>query len=445
MHSKLKIKIVAYLERLRGTYWLLPALMVTASILLSFLTIHIDQAAPPSLLGKLGWLGVEDPDGARTFLSVVAGSMIGTTGVTFSITIAALVQASSQLGPRLLSNFLRDRGNQLVLGIFTATYTYCLFILKSINNTSGRVFVPNLSITVSIILTILSLGALVYFFHHISSSLQADYVIAQIGEELTRAIEQLFPEKMDYSTLQHNLEKEEDFPADLCEREAYRIRSTRSGYLQAIDIDFLIRLAEENQLTMQTEIRPGEFTAEENTLLTVWPRFEELPQLEPEIEEAFILGDQCLRLQNVQYHLDQLVEIAVRALSSGVNDPFTAMSCVDRVAAGLSQLMERSIPTGYNYDSKGNMRLITKPLTFTEIIETSFDQIRHNGASSVSVVLKLLEAIAMIAPHTRTVEQKTTLTRQAEILLRQSELNIKEKYDLEKIREQYQATITKLK
>lgn len=439
----MKTRIGTHLEKLRGSYWVIPALMVTTSILFSFITIHIDQTASPRLLHYLGWLGVEDPDGARTFLSVVAGSMIGTTGVTFSITIASLVQASAQLGPRLLNNFLRDRGNQFVLGTFTATYTYCLFILKSINNIPDQAFVPNLSLTVSIVLTILSLTALVYFFHHISTSLQADHVITQVGEQLTKAIENLFPEKMKYSITQNKTPEDSHLPQ--MKEDSYEVKSSKSGYLQAIETSTLIEIAEKEDLTMQAEIRPGDFIAEENTLITIWPRKERSKELEEKIEEAFILGDQRLRLQDVKYHLEQLVEIAVRALSPGINDPFTAMNCIDQIAASLSQLMERSIPTGYNYDSQGNLRLVTKPFTFTDIIETSFNQIRRNGASSVSVTLKLLDAISLIAPHTRTWEQRETLTQQADLLNLGSSKVIRVEYDKEKIREKYRDTLKTLK
>jgi len=440
----LSVKIVTWFERLKGTYWLIPSLMVTSSILLSFISIYLDRTGPPGLLAQLGWIAVDDPDGGRAFLSVVAGSMISTTGVTFSITIAALVSASSQLGPRVLNNFLRDRGNQLVLGTLTATYTYCLFILKSINSTPGEIFVPNLSITISIIMTILSLGALVYFFHHISTSLRAEYVIAQVGEELTRAIEQLFPEKMRYRTLQQKLLRNEDLPEYLSEEEGLKIKSTKSGYLQALDTDTLVEIGEKNELLMRTEIRPGEFTAEENPILTIWPKKEIPEELKKRIEGCFILGDQRLRIQDVEYYLNQLVEIALRALSTGINDPLTAMGCVDQISAALSQLMERSIPTGYNYDSNDKLRLITKPLTFTDIIDTSFNQIRRNGADSVSVTVRLLEGIELISPHIRTGEQKTTLIRQADILLRQSKETIRDKYDKELIQKQYQTTMNKL-
>ncbi len=424
-------------EQLASTYWIIPAIMVTLSIILSLVTIHIDQTASPSYLQEMGWLGVDDPDGARSFLSVVAGSMIGTTGVIFSITIASLVQASSQLGPRILNNFLRDRGNQFVLGTLTATYIYCLFTLKSINNFATGFFVPNLSIITSIVLTLLSLGALVYFFHHITASLQADNVITQIGEELTIAIEKIFPDKM--SLFSVNQEEPEETPTPT--EDSLVINSKRSGYLQALDRDTLIKLAQEHDLKMRTELRPGEFTADESPLVTVWPKREGVRELEEKIEKAFILGDQRLRIQNVEYHLNQLIEIAVRA--SGINDPFTVLNCIDQIAASLTQLLERSIPTGYYYDEDDALRLITKPLTYTEIIETSFNQIRRNGSDSVSVMVKLLEAIEMLAPQTKTWEQSNVLREQADRVYKSGKENIPE-WDFVYIESKHKAALRAL-
>ena len=426
-------------EQLASTYWIIPAIMVMFSIILSLVTIHIDQTAPPSYLQELGWLGVDDPDGARSFLSVVAGSMIGTTGVIFSITIASLVQASSQLGPRILNNFLRDRGNQFVLGTLTATYTYCLFTLKSINNTATSSFVPNLSIITSIVLTLLSLGALVYFFHHITASLQADNVITQVGEELTIAIEKIFPDKTGLFSVDQEKPEKAPNPTE----DNMVINSKRSGYLQAIDRDTLIDVARENDLMMRTELRPGEFTATEAPLVTVWPRRDGVEELEERIEKAFILGDQRLRIQDVEYHLNQLIEIAVRALSPGINDPFTAMNCIDQVAASLTQLLERSIPTGYYYDEEDALRLITKPLTYTEIIETSFNQIRRNGSDSVSVMVKLLEAIEMLAPQTKTWEQSNVLREQADRVYKSGKENIPE-WDFVYIESKHKAALRAL-
>jgi len=435
----LRTQLETVRERLASTYWIIPATMVSLSIMLSLVTIHVDQTAPPTFLQDLGWLGVDDPDGARTFLSVVAGSMIGTTGVIFSITIAALVQASSQLGPRLLNNFLRDRGNQLVLGTLTATYTYCLFTLKSINNTPTGFFVPNLSIMTSIAMSLLSLGALVYFFHHISASLQADNVITQVGEELSHAIERIFPEKMMIVSRKQRIPEETPTPTE----DSVEIKSRRSGYLQAIDTDTLIGLAQEHGLTMRTELRPGEFTAVDNPLATLWPRKPDLGELEEKIEKSFILGDQRLRIQDMEYHLNQLVEIAIRALSPGINDPFTAMNCIDQIAASLTQLMERSIPTGYNYDDGGTLRLVTKPLTFSDIIEASFNQIRRNGAGDASVNIKLLETIEMLAPHTKTREQSRVLREQAEIIFESCKENLP-RWDIKYVEEAYNAAINSL-
>lgn len=248
-----------------------------------------------------------------------------------------------------------------------------------------------------------------------------------MGTELTIAIDELFPEKIRFSI---DSKTPDELPTP--PEKKIIIKSKRSGYLQAIDTETLLKLAMENDLIMQTMLRPGEFTAKDGALCIVWPDIADVSELEGDIEKSFILGDQRLRIQNVQYHINQLVEIAVRALSPGINDPFTAMSCIDQIGAGLAQLMERSIPTGYIYDENGALRLITKALTYTDIIEASFNQIRRNGKGSVSVNLKLLETIEMLVSHVKTGEQTAILKQQAEMIYLSCKENIAE-WDFEYI------------
>ena len=334
----MQTKISTSFEQIRGDYWVVPALMIIGSIILSIVTYHIDRTIQIDLLQSISWLGVNDPEAARSYLSVISGSMISTTGVTFSITIAALVQASSQLGPCLLSNFLRDRGNQIVLGTLLATFTFCIFILKSISNTAEFVFIPHLSIAIATIFTILSIGALVFFFHHVSTSLQANYVISQVGAELQQAIRKIYPEKMEYPQ-EYNLINPEDIPKIIPE-ESYRIKSTEGGYLQAIDSKTLIEIAEENDCIMITELRPGEYTSEENTLVSIYPMSDKIEDLKDKINNTFILGEERLRLQDIKYSIEQLVEIAIRALSAGINDPYTAIACIDQLTSGTIELFK---------------------------------------------------------------------------------------------------------
>ena len=440
----MRSKLPTYYEKLKATYWFIPAVMVLMSFVLSFVCVAIDEAYAIRLEDILGWIDVADTEGAYSFLSTVAGSMIGVTGVTFSITIVALVQASSQYGPRLLNTFLRDRGNQVVLGTFISTYTYCLFILSSVNTTPGDVFIPSFSLFVAIVLTMISVGVLVYFFHHVTRSLQAEHIIAGVGRDLDEAIERLFPESIDYSIYEYALRDERDLTKECEEETQAYIESETSGYIQALDSKALVEIAENYDLTMRIAHRPGDFVTKGGEIVSVVPGDSDVDDITDEVVDAFIIGDQRLRINDVEFMVDQLVEIAVRALSPGINDPFTAMACIDQLASGLSELVKRSIPAGYHYDSEDRLRVITDPLTFTGIIEAAFNQIRQNGYSNVAVTIRLLEAIKTIAPHTRTKEQKVTLSRQAEMLRRASQQEIPEKFDREDIEERYQAVMSAL-
>jgi uncharacterized membrane protein len=433
-----------YSEKLRASYWFIPAIMVTISIALSFIVIAIDEAFPIRLQDILGWIDISDPSGAYSFLSTVSGAMIGVTGVTFSITIVALVQASSQFGPRLLNNFLRDRGNQFVLGTFISTYTYCLFVLRSITNTPEVLFIPNLAMFVALVLAVMSIVVLVYFFHHVTVILQAEHVIAEVGRELEQAIERLFPESLDYSIYARELRNKEDIPPFLQEDASSTIDSEVGGYLQAIDVEALVGIAEEYDAVLRAANKPGDFVTKDGPLIEVWSGDSDLEEISQKVKDAFIIGDQRLRINDVEFSVDQLVEIAVRALSPGINDPFTAMACIDQLASGVSQLVQRSIPSGYHYGSEGTLRLITEPLTFSGILEASFNQIRQNAYSDVAVTIRLLEAISAIAPHIRTREQRDTLSRQAQMLHRASEEHIPEKWDREDATERFESTMETL-
>lgn len=418
--------------------------MITAAILLSFITVAIDEAYPGRLQDILGWIDIADPDGAHAFLSVVSGSMIGVTGVTFSITIVALVQASSQFGPRILNTFLRDRGNQFVLGTFVATYTYCLLIIRSVTNTPERVFVPNFSLFVAILFAVFSVAVLVYFFHHVTVILQADHVIASLGRDLDKSIARIFPETLDYSGYGQALKSEEDLPSYIDEEAATIVESETAGYMQAIGIEALVNLAEEHEIFLRVPHRPGDFIQKEGRLIDVWPDRFDRENIEEKLQNTFIIGDQRLRINDIEFMVNQLVEIAVRALSPGINDPFTAMSCIDQLGSGLSGLMARSIPHGYHYDSKGQLRLMTDSLTFSGIIEAAFNQIRQNASSDVAVTIRLLDALKAMAPQVQTREQRDILSKQAEMLNRSRE-QVPEKWDREDIEERFESVMKELR
>jgi len=168
------------------------------------LTLRLDHLFVWHWLEYIGWFHASNPEGARGILSIIASSMITVAGVSFSMTIVAVAFAGSQVGPRLTANFMRDRINQITLGTFIATFLYCLFILLALFNATkngvtevnGSVFIPQISLLVAISLSISSIIVLIYFFHHIPESINISNVIAQVGEELNRQLECVFPSNL---------------------------------------------------------------------------------------------------------------------------------------------------------------------------------------------------------------------------------------------------------
>jgi len=436
----MRTRLLNYWEIVRSSYWFLPALMTALAIGLSFLTVTVDQLAISERSELPAWAYTGGADGVRTLLSTLAGSMITMVSVTFSITIVALSLASSQFGPRLLNNFMRDTGNQMVMGTFIATFVYSLLVLRTVRSVDENTFVPHISVTVAFFLALASLGLFIYFIHHVSVSIHIQNVIASVERELYAAVERLFPEKKSHLAFEYQMRNEDDVPEDF-DQHAQAVTASHSGYLQSIDNEGLMKLAIEHDLLLRLEHRPGNFIASDNDLVKVWPieHFEE--GLSEKINDAFIFGAQRLRLQDVEFAIDQLVEIALRALSPGINDPFTAMACVDRLGAALAHLAERQIPSGYRYDDENKLRLMANPVTFEGLVEASFNQIRQYGRSSVAVTIRLLETIAVIAAHATTQPEREALRKQAKMIKQGGDEAIPEDHDRQAVEERYQIVV----
>jgi uncharacterized membrane protein len=426
---------------LRSSLWFVPSLMVAGAIALSFLTISLDEAS------KLAWLRDFDsifsggPEGARAVLATIAGSMIGVTGIVFSITVVTLTLASAQFGPRLLRTFMRDRGNQITLGTFIATFVYCLLVLRVVREVEGVRFVPHLSTTCGIAMALASLGVLIYFIHHISVSIQADAVIAAVSDDLLEALERLYPEKIGQEppAPQHP----ESLAPHLADTALHArvVVATRSGYLQAVDSKGLMRLATENDFLFRLEYRPGDFVVQASPLVTVWPAARADEHLATTLNRAFILGRQRSYEQDIGFAFGQLVEIAVRALSPGVNDPFTAVSCIDRIGMALCQLAGRAYPCAARYDDAGHLRVIATTATFAEMTEATITPIRQYCRASLTVTLRLLEMIAIVAPHLHREEDREALRQQACMIERGSHEGLPEARDRQQVTASYQAVL----
>ncbi|WP_079200927.1 DUF2254 domain-containing protein [Pseudomonas sp. CC6-YY-74] len=413
----MKTLLLKYWYRLRSSFWFVPAAMACLAVALAFCAVELDKAVTDDWLQFLGWSYSGGAEGASLLLGTVAGSMIAIAGTVFSMTLVALSLASSQLGPRLLRNFMRDTANQVVLGTFVATFVYCLLVLRTIRRADEGAFVPHLSVSIGVLLAIVSVGVLIYFIHHISVSIQADQVVARVGRELDEGIDRLFPGDLGKpGSAASRASSEASLPAAFA-REACPVGALEDGYLQLIDADALMALASQEDLLLRLERRPGHYLTKGRAMVMVWPGDRVTETLAGKLNAAFVLGNQRTAAQDVEFSFQQLVEIAVRALSPGINDPFTAVACVDRLGSALCRLARRDMPSHLRFDSHGRLRLVALGSTFAGIVDTAFNQIRQSARSNPAVAIRMLDAITQIAGHVQCTQDAACLQRHAGMIV----------------------------
>jgi uncharacterized membrane protein len=426
-------------EALRTTFWLVPTILVVVAALLFLVTFRIDLAAYHHQLTLPFWIRTENSDAGRQVLIAIAAAVITVIGVVFSITILALTLASQQFGPRMMRNFVRDWGNQLTLGIFVGTFVYSVLALGSI---TGE-FVPHLSIAVAEALLLVDLGVLIYFIHHIAKSIQLPEVIAGIARDLTRAIDSEFPllDPDREPSSERNVGRSVAELSQLLDQRGVIVPSGTSGYLQFVGYAQLVEIAVRTDSVIRLHHRPGHFIATGQTLATVWPGGAG-GQVALALSKAHVSGPHRTLMQDPVFAIDQLVEIAIRALSPAVNDTFTALTCIDWLSAGLSQVSSRPLVEGIYRDRFGRVRLIETDPSYARMVNRAFDKIRQSSAGMPAVIIRMLDSLSSVAFSTVTSEQRDVLIRQAEMILQSAEISVSEANDLEEIRIRYRRMVS---
>jgi uncharacterized membrane protein len=377
-------------DTLRSSYWFVPGLMASAAVVLSFLTVAIDQRFPAAL-DELG-IGSGGVDGARGLLETAAGSLITVAGVSFSIAIVLMSLAASQFGPRLLRTFMRDKGNQVVLGVFVATFLYCLLVLRTIRGEdSGGLFVPHLSVSIGVLLTVASLAVFIYFIHHAAQLIQVSHIIASVGRDLEEVIDRVVPADG------RNLEEDRSDPVTQQPTTGRPVRAHSAGYVQIIDREGLMDAAVERDLLVRLTVRAGSHVVPATVLAEVWPAERVDDAAADAIRAAIVWGGQRTEQQDIDFGFQQLEQIALRALSPAINDPFTAGICVDQLGAALCRLAERPRPSVVTTDDAGHPRVIAQELTFEALLASAFDEIRRSGRDIVYILVRLLGTLERIA------------------------------------------------
>ena len=369
----------------------------------------------------LPWIYQGGADGAREVLGSVAASMLTVLSVTFSVTIVALTVASQQFGPRVLHNFVRKPGPQVVLGSFIGTFLYSLVVLRSVSGENPG-FVPHLSVTVSVVLAAASIAALIYFIQHVSASIQAANILAEVATEIDAGIARLFPDRLARGEPDPNgRAAEPGVERRLHEDgEGRTVSAPASGYIQAIDDKRLMHVAAGCDVTLRLERRPGDFVVNGETLVVGVPRDRVTGDASRKLQEAFLIGPRRTPSQDIAFGLSQLLEIALRALSPATNEPFLAVNCIDRLLQALSHLAERAIPSSHRYDDEGRLRIIAEPFTFIAAADEVFDALLVPASGSVITATRLLRGMGGLARCLRRERDHAAVVRYAHLLHRQA-------------------------
>ncbi len=419
----MRARLSAWVEILGDVFWLRPALVILGCILLAQFgiwleTAHIagyDAASPNANWGYSG--GAE---GARALLSAIASSNIGVAGTTFSITIAALTLASGQMGPRLLRNFIRDARNQTVLGIFLGTFAYALMVLRTVRTVEENPFVPHLAITGALVLALVAVGTLVWFVHHIATSINIETVVDAVQQDLCRAI-------ATHTRDEAGAARPTGAPGGRA------VAETKGGYVQAMDADSLADWAHENRVTVTLRVRPGDYVPSGYGIAFLSRPVE---GAEEAIRDAMTFGRRPAALQDPEYSIRQLVEIAVRALSPGINDPFTAGSVVDHLGDALCRIAPRHLPTGVVL--RDGRPVLVHPVTdYDGLCDAMFHMIRQNAAGSVHVLARMLDVLTRVAEVERREDRAADLARHAALVIAAARRDVADPSDLTDLEDRY--------
>jgi uncharacterized membrane protein len=388
------------LDRLRVNLWFTPLVSAIIAIILAWVLLWVDGLVPNEVLADSKFILSSSSAELRPILLGMAGTTLATAGMVFSLLTLPLSTVAAQYGSRLLRVFLGDRTTQIVLGMFVGTFIYSIAVALSLPPTEIPSDPPQIAPTFGVYLMVATFGTLILLIHHISTMLQAPNIVAAAGAELL-AVAQAMLETQTGPAVQSS---PGTLPPELTVNQGYPIKASEAGYIQAIDPFSILNLTIEKDLMICLQRKPGHFVQPGVVMALVWPADRVNPALAEEIWHLFEIGRQRTPTQDIGYAVNQLVEVAVRAMSPAINDPFTAMTCLDYLGNGLALLAgygERPSQI-YYYDPHHRLRVVFESVTLDQLFASAFDMLRHASSDNSRVLLHLLDTLEIIgraAPH----------------------------------------------
>ncbi len=421
-------------SEIKTSFWFVPVLIILLFILVAIISIRIDTLVSFSQKGLSRYILISSADSARSILTTIAGAMIGVAGTVFSITLVALTLASSQYGSRLIRNFMYERLNQIVLGSYISTYMYCLIVLNTIKDNVSVVFIPSFSILIAHVAALSNIILLVLFIHHIAVSIQANNVISKVSKMQSKNIDIIFPKDLGKDVCKNQEEKEcPIFHPSFYVHKKY-IPAIKSGYLQYVYNGSLFSIAKEHEAVIEIYCRPGTYIVNTLEIGLVYSNKEMDDDIIRKIQNQFVIGRYRTQEQDVEHFIHQMVEIAERALSPGINDPYTAITCIDNLSSTMVYLANKEFPSGYIFDEEKNIRVILNVFTYESVLDAAFNQIRQYSKGNPSVAIRLMEALITIEKCVHTESQRKAIRKHGRMVLNMAMKTFDEPMDLEDLK-----------
>ncbi len=372
----------AILERVRTSYLVVPSIGAVSGVFFAWLTLWFDARAVSFLVEDHAFIFRGSPDSARIVISTLTGAMITIVGCVFSLTLLSLTVASSQFGPRLIRTFMRDSTTQLAIACFLGTFSTLVTVLVGMSSSN----VAHVSVTFAVAMTSISVGMLIFFVHHVASFLRVPSIIATISQRFDEIVDDLLADR------------ELDDAAEVTQRPKalpLLVHATHSGYVQSVDHALLARVARDRRLVIRTLVRAGHHVLAGSALAECSDERDDSETAET-LRDAFLIGNERTDAQDIEHPIRQLVEIALRALSPGINDPFTATACIDRLGVLVARLADKRMPRAVNRGLDQHSQLTTVGTTFEGICDLAFNQIRQAAADKPAIAIRMLETLAAL-------------------------------------------------
>lgn len=407
----MQLDVKSWLFRIRSNFWFLPILMGLAALLVANGLMEAREMFRGDVFATSRWaMSIES---ARLALSTIAGSMITIATLVFSMTLVALTLVSQQLGPRIMFLFMEDRETQVILGLFIATFIFALMILLRIGDEALVSRVPVMAVILTVCLALFSLGMMIRFIHHIATRIQADVLIAELGSDLNEAAQEF----VDRQNNEHEAADKDELKVveETFEREdILDLWLPRSGYLHRIQQASCCAFAADNNLILKIIARPGQFVLAGTPIMRVASSRgagEQFDNLKKELSALITVGRRRTPEASIEFEISALVEVALRALSPGLNDPYTAIACVNRLGDGLRMLMARRSEQRVSRDAGGNIRVIHAAEPFSRYLSVAFGAVVEAGTGQKLVTERMITILAELENLADQQDQKTELRK----------------------------------